>query len=254
MENRLPDFIIGGAPRAGTTWLYHLLDRHPGVYMAKPVRPEPKFFLTDDLYARGIEYYARTWFAGVDPRQIAGEKSTDYLEHACVAERIHQHLPNVKLIFILREPASRAFSNYLWSRMNGLEHEDFRAALELEEAREEEFRRTPGGVRFHAYFSRGLYAGMLQPFFDRFAKQQILCLRYEDITEKPDSLAERLHRWLGVIPRPDDARALGVVNRSEKNGLTIPADVREELLARYAEPNRKLARLLGPEFEIWKES
>ena len=60
---RLPDFLIGGAPRAGTTWLYRLLDRHPDVYMARPATPEPKFFLVDDLYQKGVEFYSRTWFA-----------------------------------------------------------------------------------------------------------------------------------------------------------------------------------------------
>ena len=50
---RLPDFIIGGAPRSGTTWLYWLLDRHPAVHMARPLAPEPKFFLVDALYAKG---------------------------------------------------------------------------------------------------------------------------------------------------------------------------------------------------------
>jgi hypothetical protein len=56
---RLPDFIIGGAPRSGTTWLYELLDRHPDVHMAKPLAPEPKFFLRDDEYARGLRYYSQ---------------------------------------------------------------------------------------------------------------------------------------------------------------------------------------------------
>src|SRR6202035_103039 len=51
---RLPDFIIGGAPRSGTTWLYWLLDRHPHVYLAKPVTPEPKFFLVDRIYEKGL--------------------------------------------------------------------------------------------------------------------------------------------------------------------------------------------------------
>ena len=60
---RLPDFIIGGAPRSGTTWLYWLLDRHPEIYMASPVKPEPKFFLVDHLYEKGLRFYADTWFA-----------------------------------------------------------------------------------------------------------------------------------------------------------------------------------------------
>src|SRR5206468_2663893 len=96
---RLPDFIIGGAPRSGTTWLYHLLDRHPDIYMAKPVKPEPKFFLVDQLYERGLEYYATTWFAAAGDARLAGEKSTDYLESSAAADRIARDLPRVNLVF-----------------------------------------------------------------------------------------------------------------------------------------------------------
>ena len=85
---RLPDFIIAGAPRSGTTWLYSLLERHPDVYVAKPVTPEPKFFLVDSLYERGLEFYSKTWFAPAPSGAMAGEKSTNYLESAPAAERI----------------------------------------------------------------------------------------------------------------------------------------------------------------------
>src|SRR5437773_5780230 len=133
---KLPDFIIGGAPRSGTTWLYELLDRHPEVYMAKPVRPEPKFFLVDELYERGIQHYFDTWFAGAAAYAAAGEKSTNYLESAAAAERIARDLPSVKLVFILREPAHRAYSNWMWSRMNGMETDDFEIALAQEDQRQ----------------------------------------------------------------------------------------------------------------------
>jgi hypothetical protein len=136
MPKKLPDFIIGGAPRSGTTWLYRVLDLHPQIYLAKPLQPEPKFFLVADLYRRGIQYYQETWFAEAPPEKMAGEKSTNYLESATTAMRIQEHLPWVKLIFILREPVERAFSNYLWSKTNKMENEDFETALALEQERE----------------------------------------------------------------------------------------------------------------------
>src|SRR5206468_3218464 len=136
MKRQGPTFIIAGAPRSGTTWLYELLSRHPDIYMAKPVRPEPKFFLADDLYARGLQYYFDTWFAGAASFRAAGEKTTNYLESVAAASRIHANLPHVQLVFILREPARRAYSNWAWSRMNGMEAEDFATALEREDARE----------------------------------------------------------------------------------------------------------------------
>ena len=162
---RLPDFIIGGAPRSGTTWLYELLDRHPDIYMARPVKPEPKFFLVDHLYDKGLTFYAETWFAGAGDAPLAGEKSTDYLESPAAAERIARDLPEVRLIFILREPADRAYSNYLWTRMNGLETEDLVTALRLEEEREKHLPERWRFSRPFSYFSRGLYADLLAPYF-----------------------------------------------------------------------------------------
>ena len=128
--------------------------------MAKPLKPEPKFFLRDDEYAKGLEYYSTKWFEGVEPSKIAGEKSTDYLESSAAA-RIAKHLSHVKLIFLLREPVSRAYSNYLWSKMNGLETEDFATALRLEARRERELPERLKFTRPFSYFSRGLYADLL---------------------------------------------------------------------------------------------
>jgi hypothetical protein len=249
---RLPDFIIGGAPRSGTTWLYELLDRHPGVYMARPLKPEPKFFLVDQVYEKGLKFYADTWFAAAGPGSVAGEKSTDYLESAAAAERIARDLPRVKLVFILREPVERAYSNYLWSRMNGLETEDFATALRLEADREKDLPERLRFARPFSYFSRGLYADLLAPYLQRFSREQILILQFEDICVRPRALAERLHRFLGVPPRPEHADGMGVINPSEKNGLTLEDDVRRDLAARYVEPNRRLAAIVGSDLELWQ--
>jgi len=248
---RLPDFIIGGAPRSGTTWLYELLDRHPDVYMAKPVKPEPKFFLVDQLYEKGLQFYSDTWFAGAAEWQLAGEKSTDYLESPAAAARIARDLPYVKLVFILREPADRAYSNYLWTRMNGIETEDFATALRLESERERTLPEKWKFARPFSYFSRGLYADLLAEYFKRFRRDQMLILRFEDIDERPAVLADRLHRFLGIGPRPDDVDGLGVINPSENRGDTLDPALRRELTARYADSNRRLAAMLGPEFAMW---
>jgi hypothetical protein len=82
MPKKLPDFIIGDAPRSGITWLYRVLDLRPQIYLAKPLQPEPKFFLVDDLYLRGIQYYQETWFVEAPPGKLAGEKFTNYCASA----------------------------------------------------------------------------------------------------------------------------------------------------------------------------
>lgn len=250
---RLPDVIVGGAPRAGTTWLYHLLDRHPDAWMARPVVPEPKFFLVDETYARGLDHYARTWFGDVPPDTVVGEKSSNYLESPTAAERIQQHLPDVRLVFSLREPAQRALSNYRWSRMNGMEDLDFAEALRREPEREETL---PAHLRFarpHAYFGRGLYAHMLAPWFERFDRRQILVLLFEDIVDRPREVARRLHTFLDLEPRPDDAAALRAINASEP----VDADHAAQLHALrldYRGPNQELAELLGEPLTAWDDA
>ena len=219
--------------------------------MARPATPEPKFFLVDDQYSHVLRWYADRWFAGAPLDRVAGEKSTDYLESAAAAERIARDLPAVKLVFILREPAARAYSNFLWTRMNGLETEEFATALTLEVERE---RTLPERWRFarpFSYFSRGLYAELLEPYLDRFPRERVLVLRFEDIQERTTEVADRLHRFLGIAPRPDDADGIGVINPSEKRGEALDEALKCDLQARYADANRRLTALLGPDFKLW---
>ena len=157
----------------------------------------------------------------------------------------------MKLVFILREPVDRAYSNYLWTRMNGLETEDFQTALRLEDQRERELPERLKFARPFSYFSRGLYADLLTPYVECFPRDQIAILRFEDILATPTAVAERLHRFLGVPARPDDAHDLGVINPSERSTTGMAATIRDELRELYAEPNQRLAKML-PEFEMWE--
>jgi hypothetical protein len=247
----LPSFIIGGAPRSGTTWLARALDNHPDVWMAKPLRPEPKFFLVDELYANGIEWYAKQWFADAPSGAVVGEKSTNYLESATSAARISSDLPDVKLVFVLREPVARAWSNYRWSVMNGMETEDLETALRLEPERE---RTVPDELRYarpHAYFSRGCYAALLSAYLERFDRAQIHCLRFEDLVAHPVATVSAVHRFLGVEPRRE------TIDQSVDTNAANLAEPLEPALAvrleeAYSEHNAALATLLGPTFEVWE--
>jgi hypothetical protein len=247
---KLPRFIIAGAPRCATTWLRAVAERHPALAMSEPARPEPKFFLVDELFERGIEYYSSRWFANLPDGCMLGEKSTNYLESPEAAQRIYETLPRVKLIFMLRDPVSRAWSNYRWSCQNGLEDKTFAKALELEETRARTLLPALRYARPHAYFSRGLYAEMLEPYLARFDPEQILVLRQEDVMADSAAVVLRFHRFLGVEPRPQDAIGLGVVNAAVEE-RALDGAVARELAARYAAPNRRLAALLGPEFRLW---
>ena len=250
--HRLPEFIIAGAPRSGTTWLCVLAQRHPQIAMAQPMVPEPKFFLIDELWQRGVDYYSTTWFNSLPADRVLGEKSTNYLESPEVAERMCRVLPSVKLIFMLRNPVDRAYSNYLWSRRNGLETETFERAFALEEQRERELAPALRYARPHAYFSRGLYAQHLARFFDRFPRKQILVLRYEDLASRVERVAAAFHRFLGVVDMPATALGLGRINEAAA-ALSEPLSLalRRRLARCYRAPNVKLTALLGPDFELW---
>jgi hypothetical protein len=249
---RLPDFIIAGAPRSGTSWLYALARRHPQIAMAGPIVPEPKFFLVDELWQLGIDYYSEKWFDLLPAGRVLGEKSTNYLESAEAAARIRRALPGVKLVFLLRNPVDRAYSNYLWSRQNGLETETFDRALVLEEQRERDLAPRLRYARPHAYFSRGLYAEHLVRFYDRFLRKQILVLRYEDVRHRPEDIAAAFHRFLGVTEMPALARDLGRVNAAGcAQSEPLSPLLRRGLAERYSAANFRLAALLGPDFEMW---
>jgi hypothetical protein len=250
--HRLPDFIIAGTPRSGTSWLYALAQRHPQIAMAEPIVPEPKFFLIDELWQLGIDYYSKKWFDLLPAGRVLGEKSTNYLESPQVAERIHRALPEVKLVFLLRNPVDRAYSNYLWSRQNGLETETFERALALEEQRERELTPHLQYARPHAYFSRGLYAQHLMRFYDRFAREQILVLRYEDLRGRPADIAAVFHCFLGVTEMPALARDLGPVNAARcSQSEPLSPLLRRRLVEHYRASNSRLAALVGSSFEMW---
>jgi hypothetical protein len=250
---RLPHFIIGGAPRTATTWLYELANLHPEIAMARPLTPEPKFFLVDSLYERGLPYYAATWFDPLPAGRRDGEKTTNYLESGAACVRIARDLPGVRLIFLLRDPVERAHSNYLWSTRNGFETETFARGLELEAERE---RDVPPELRYarpHAYFSRGLYADLLRPWLARFPREHVLVLRTEDVAAAPRGVASTLHRFLGIAERPDLAAGLAALNAARPDGApAIDPSLRAELSERYRQSNADLAALLGPAFATWE--
>jgi hypothetical protein len=251
--HRLPDFIIAGAPRSGTTWLYELARRHPQLAMAEPMVPEPKFFLVDELWQHGVDYYSTKWFDPLPAGRVLGEKSTNYLESPAVAERVFRVLPRVKLIFLLRNPVDRAYSNYLWSWKNGLETETFERALALEEQRDRDLAPQLRYARPHAYFSRGLYAEHLTPFFDRFSRNQILVLRHEDVGTCPERIAAALHRFLGVGEIPGLAHDLGPINAAGPSpSEPLPEVLRRRLAERYCAANARLATLLR-DFQTWDD-
>src|SRR5436305_13662497 len=104
----LPNFLIIGAARSGTTTLYTHLKRHPDIYLPPRKRPEPHFFYKSAEYERGIGYYEERYFSACRNESAIGEASTSYVFGPTVPGRIRAALPDIKAICLLRNPVERA--------------------------------------------------------------------------------------------------------------------------------------------------
>jgi hypothetical protein len=202
----LPDFLIAGAPKAGTTALHVALARHPQLYLSRV--KEPKHFLTNGPpKPQGGPGDARTlrdqvWqrdryealFADAPPGSLLGESTSLYLHDPVAMQRIRTATPDVRIIALLRDPVDRAHSNWahLWSA--GLEPEhDFVAACRLEDKRA-----AAGWAPFWRYLSLGKYGEQLDHLWSLFPREQTLVLRYRELRESPADTLDRITAFLGV--------------------------------------------------------
>lgn len=242
-------FFIVGAQRSGTTYLYHLLDHHPQIFMARPVQPEPKFFLLDQLYAQGLDYYYQAFFAGCEEGQILGEKSTSYIESEKAAQRIIQTFPDAKIIIVLRNPIRRAISNYWFSVNNGLETLPLPDAIYREDERREDYDHERISASPYAYMQRGRYIEYIKRYEKYIPAAQMKILLHEQLIADP-AVTEDLLQFLGVsidyVP-PDRE----VKNAAEKRTTAIPDDLLRYMEDFFAEPNTRLADYLKVDLSRW---
>jgi hypothetical protein len=241
-------FFIAGAQRSGTTWLYRMLEQHPRIAMAGPVRPEPKFFITDALYERGIAHYHERYFPDRD-RDWLGEKSTSYIEHPLAAQRIARHFPDALVLFLLRDPVERALSNYRFSVDNGLEPLPLEQALGREPARAAEHAGT--SVSPHAYAGRGHYVRYLDRWREHFPAAQLLPMVSEQVLGS-EAAVRALFARLGLdagVPLRDVALP---VNHASPPREPVPARVRDRLRGEFQASNRALAERYAVDTGQWQ--
>jgi hypothetical protein len=192
----MPNFLIIGAMKSGTSALYYYLEQHPQIYMS-PVK-EPNFFCLegqenpDPKSISDSETYRRL-FKGASDERALGEASHCYLYKAQAVERIKSYVPEAKLIAILRNPIDRAYSHFLHMVRNGTERiTDFAQSLQEDESglhRE----RTP-----QDYFGRGFFHAQLKRYFANFPRDQIRIYLYDDLNSAPIDTLQDAFRFLGV--------------------------------------------------------
>ncbi|MDX1838010.1 sulfotransferase [Legionella taurinensis] len=194
----LPNFIIGGTSAGGTSFLTSILLQHGDIYLPKKMRPEPHFFYYTHKYTNGIEWYKQEWFSEYAGQKAVGERSSSYLYHENSALRIKQHLPDVKLIFVLRHPTERAWANYRYTVLSGLEELDFEEALRLESKRIEEEVGIWQEVQPHDYTGRSYYGKQIEFYLKLFPFSQILLISSEKLNNDTQNQINRITDFLEI--------------------------------------------------------
>jgi hypothetical protein len=311
----LPNFLIVGAGKAGTTSLFHYLRQHPQVYMS-PVK-EPGYFAPEiraeklseatrqhlELQSRSLAavlndgepvkpygWIAAEWedyvrlFRGANGAKAIGEATPAYLWSASAAANIRARLPEAKIIMILRDPAERAFSQYLHQLSVGLTAASFRAHIEA---------CARGGHRelstFYPFLEIGLYYEQVKRFLDTFPRSQLRIYWYEEAWREPANLladvfrflevdetfrpdlsershqrraprSARLHHFLkrsgiwyplkSIVPAGYRASLRGLAFRQGPALATDPAD-RQYLIDYYRDDIQRLAALLDRDLSAW---
>jgi len=179
---RLPDFILIGAMKSATSTLHEQLARQPGVFMSTP--KEPNFFSNDDVFDRGIDWYA-SLFADAEPGDLCGESSTHYTKlptHPRTVERVCKAIPRARFVYVMRHPIDRLRSQYVheWTQR--------RISGSIDMA----VRRHPELVDYSRY------AMQLEPWLEAFGPERVLPVFQARIRVHPQVELERICSWLGV--------------------------------------------------------
>ncbi len=240
--SQLPDFLVIGTVKSGTTSLYRYLKSHPEIYLS-PIK-EPRYFAFPDArpvfvgphrtlpVVWRIEDYRRL-FEARTTEPVAGEMSPLYLYQQCSPGAIRKLIPNAKLIAILRDPAERAYSHFCHNRRDG--HEplaDFAAALDAEEKRI-----AKGWWSKYHYRNHGYYARQLRRYLEFFPREQMLILVYDDMVADCHGFLKRICSFLGV----DENHSF---DTSERDNVTvgIPRTFILRRLLRSAGPAKSMLR------------
>jgi hypothetical protein len=253
----LPDFLIIGTAKGGTSSLYFHLNKHPCV--AAPFRKEIYFF--DRTFGRGVAWY-RSFFPTLLKKHlttrrlgtplVTGESTPCYMFHPHVPRRVFETIPHVKLIVLLRNPIDRAYSYYNQQLRRGAEQLSFEQAIDREEQRlQGELDRMLADEGYFSfkrqnfsYVTRGLYAEQLERWLSYFQRQQLLILESEELFSNPARQVQRVLAFLDLPQR--DLRVFPKINHVPYRQMK-PA-TRQRLRDHFRLPNQKLYDLIGKDF------
>jgi hypothetical protein len=190
----LPNFLVVGAQKSGTTSLYKYLKTHPDIYL--PAQKETKFFVHERFYNQGISYY-KQYFSEWNQERAVGEVDPEYMYVEESIDRMIRHLDfgSTKFIFIFRNPIDRAFSHYLMSYRRGQEPLTFEEAVALEEKRIK--KGLMENLRY-SYVNRGFYLRQINRFLEHTDKSNMLFLLTEDLSKNTLQCLQSVFKFLDV--------------------------------------------------------
>lgn len=266
------DFIIVGAMKAGTSSLGFHLNSHPDIYLPEK---ELQFFNDDSKFYMGYNYYYSLF--NPNGEKVLGEKTPTYSYQENVAERIYDFNPDIKLIWILRSPVDRAYSNYLHAVKNGSE------LLSFESAVENESERIKTDI-WKGYLERSIYIKQVKRYLQWFKIEQMHFVIFEEFKANPEKELKKIFNFLEVdssksfykveernktvMPRSTislyyarkhfghKSFSFKVINKINTIGKApgyqkMSKSIRKELDARFIDHNNKLQDVTGLDFKIW---
>jgi sulfotransferase family protein len=206
---RLPDFIIVGGMKCGTTSLYEYLLRHPAIFMS--ANKEPDFFSDSEVFEKGENWY-RALFQDAEPNQVCGEASTsytrnreyrigsngkDWVDYSAAPQRMREMIPDVKLIYIVRNPVERAYSHYSFNMQ-------YDSIIPFADA----------ASRDNSIIETGMYTNHINRYLEQFPANQLLVVLADDLKRDPSKVLSQVQSFLEVPERDLVAGAAVTSNKS----------------------------------------
>ncbi len=255
----LPDVVLAGVQRSGTTALFEALYRLRMV--ERPRRGKGSHYFSYN-YHRGWEWFqsqfpTERWARRVESRQghplFCFDACPYYLFHPFAVERMAQALPDIKVMVMLRDPVRRAESHFHHSVSHNHESLTFEQALAAEEDRlageddrmQEDWTYWSHSHEHHSYFAKGLYAEQIERLFRHYRRDQVMIIQSEAFYRNPNQVLSEVTAWLGLPPVTLD----GSDDRNGHRYVPMDQAMRERLIAIYREPNERLYRLLGQRYD-----
>lgn len=273
-NERLPNFLIVGAMKSGTTALAAYLRAHPEVFMSRP--KEIHFF--DFNYAKGLDWY-KQHFADSHGARAIGEATVSYMADHEIVDRLARCVPHARLVAILRNPVDRAYSHYWFNRARGWEHLEFSKAIEAEASRIE---RADLQTRLrYSYVGRSRYYPQISYLCNRYPRQSLHVELFEDLRDRPHETFRRVCDFLSVNSEviPDNLgnrirpfteyrsyrlrqmtkryplwlrRVVGRLNVRRRSYPVLDPSLRQDLSTLFDSDNADLEAWLGRGLGVWR--